>query len=880
MKRTFLIYSLVFSAACLVRLWFVFADGHLAIAAIGDSSEYLKDAHEFFEVLCGRASVSSLSLMMKQAGCVFPAFLIFGYLLSGHAPDGYSVIGPLIAQSVILALACVLIGASARKCFDEHTGYLAAILALIYPGFIVSSVRVLAENLAVFLISAICYLTVSLIQETSDKKKLLWSLLLGAAVALLQQTRSALVLIMVPVILAILIQVRKKSFSKTAISALFGFILVLAPIFCLQKMTLDNISFMPDRKQNYNLCVGLDPVGRGWITYPFMSFAGLENKSAPQIIKDQMRRNPSEFWSLLLDKPARLFKFHWNDFRTPIGFVAMSDQIFIHQFILAISFVGLGFGLFAKGDFKDDRNKFLSRCFLTGIVAVHAVYLLFSTLPRYGITAIPAVLIFAAYGFWSVIDLIKNKATRRDGLLVAGTGLSLLILLRLNIIAVLRAIPGITHFNTAFYTELTIKAFAYILFTALLFSIARTCHNFSKRSGWVITIIAILAMPFTVTQLSVHGRAHEWKTELVSGGQPIEQVIFVSKDKINDLLLRDCYVLIDCQNWHALGQNANVLVNGQNLIGPIFPIMPLVQNAGSKQEMESLFSSLLVGAGGTLHDLRQWYAIALPPAILANIANQEKPSLKIEIVCAQNRSRKSQFFGSYVPKRNQVIVPGLHYYSWDKTFCGVERPDEFSDPRFDEKFLLQELSEGKKDLSAHAGFQSGSYNIRLLAAPRIEPPVELFKSVQTSLKQSAPKINQKIELIRTAQYDRNTLWVITFNGNLMSAEKKSFTVPVNCTASVDSINKKAKQYFLPSSIEVDPGKNPLQFSFLASPSTLGEPVKSISFEMNEGGRAKSRQYFGVKNYRESYLPSLSWKDCSLTVSAIRSNPIADGFEIF
>lgn len=866
--------------ALLIRLWFVFADGHLAIAAIGDSSEYLKDAHEFFEVLCGRADFSTLALMMKQAGCVFPAFLILGYLLTGNIPDGYSVIGPLIAQSVTLAFACVLIGLCAHKCFDERTGYLAAALALIYPGFIVSSARVLAENLAVFLISAICYLTASLLQESNDKKKLGYALGLGITLALLQQTRSALVLVMVPVIFAILIQVRKKSFGKTAISAFFGFMLVLAPIFCLQKMTLDNISFMPDRKQNYNLCVGLDPVGRGWITYPFMSFAGLENKSAPQIIKDQMRRNPSEFWSLLLDKPARLFKFHWNDFRTPIGFVAMSDQIFIHQFILFISFLGLGFGLFAKGDFKDDQNKFLSRCFLVAIVAVHAVYLLFSTLPRYGITAMPIVLVFAAFGFWSVIDLVKNKATRKEGLLVAGTGLSLLILLRLNIIAVLRAIPGITHFNTAFYAELAVKAFAYIIFTALLFHIAHTCHSFSKRSGWVITVLAILAMPFTVTQLSVHGRAHEWKTELVSGGQPIEQVIYVRKDKINDLLLRDCYVLIDCQNWHALGQNANVLVNGQKLNSPIFPIMPLVQNIGSKQEMESLFSSLLTGAGGTLHDLRQWYAIALPPAILANIASQEKPALKIEIVCAQNRSRKSQFFGSYVPKRNQVIVPGFHYYSWDKTFCNVERTDEFSDPRFDEKFLLQELSEGKKDLSAHTGFQSGSYNIRLLAAPKIEPPVELFKSVQTSLKQASPKINQKIDLIRTAQYDRNTLWVVTFNGILMSEEKKSFAVPVNCSASIDSINQKAKQYFLPSSIELDHGDNPLQFSFLVSPSALGEPVKSISLEICEGGRAKSRQYFGVKNYRESYLPSLAWKDCNLTLSAMRSNPIGDGFEIF
>jgi len=864
-----------------VRLCFIFVDGHLAMAAIGDSSEYLKDAHEFYNVLTNSAPPVSLALMMKQAGCVFPLFLIFSYFISGHIPDGYSVIGPLLGQSLFSALTCIFIALTAKRCWDARIGLLSATLAIFYPGFIVNCSRVLSENLAVFLVTLVSYLTVSLIQETSENKKPGWALGLGIALALLQQTRSALVLFLVPVTIVLLVQIRSKTFLKTAISAISGFMLVLAPVFFLQNLSTGSISFMPDRKQNYNLCVGLDPNGRGWITYPFMSFAGLESKSASLIIKDQMRKNPSEFWSLLLDKPARLFKFPWNDFRTPIGPIAMSDQIFVHQLLIFLACLGLGFGLFFKSDeASEGRKKLLSRCLLIGIVAVHSVYVLFSTLPRYGVTAMPIILIFAAVGLQTVATLLKNKTTQKQGLLVAGTGLALLILLRLNLIAVLRAIPGITHFNTAFYAELAIKAVAYTLFTALLFHLARTCHNFSKRSGWIITLISIVLMPFTVTHLAAHGRAHEWKCDLVSNGKSINQNILVPKDKINDLLSRDCFILIDCQNWHALGQNADVLVNGKKLNSPIFPLMPLIQNSDSNQEMESLFSSLLIGGGGTLHDLRQWYAVSLPPAVLANIANQEKPAIQIEIVSSGQRTRKSQFFGSYVPKRNQVIIPGFHYYSWDKTFCGVERSDEFSDPRFDEKFLLQELSEGKKDLSGHTGFQSGSYNIRLLAAPKKEPAVELLRIVQTSLKQSSPKINQKIELLRTTQYDAHSIWIVTFKGNLMSGEKTSFAVPIKCTASINSLNKKLEQHFTPSSIEVDQGNNPVQFSFLASPTALKEQIKTISLEISEGGRAKSRQYFGVKNYRESYLPSLSWKDASLTISELRNNPIADGFEIF
>lgn len=916
MKRSLLItYLLIFACALAIRLWFALYDGHLDASAVCDSSEYLRDAAalskllsqppQFFfdsiKYLFGsldaqsaivlKEQYKSIEEMVRQAGSVYPAFLILGYALTGHAPDGYSVTGPIILQCLISAITCVFIGLTAGRCFSPKVGITAAILAVFYPGFIVNCVRVLSENLAAFLISAVALLTVNLIQETKNKVKPYLACALGICLALLQMTRPAMILVLIPVSIFLLWRMRssQRDLVKISVFALTGFALAILPPMCLQKLSMGTASFMPDRQKGYNLCIGLDTYTKGWIAYPFFSYMPLKTKSSTEIITQEISASPAGFFQLMLDKPARLLKSHWNDFRLPIGTIPMSDQIFFHQLVLMLSSVGIALCLFGKSDSDFAGNKFACRIFLLSLICVHGAYFIFSTLPRYGLTAMPFLIMFAAGCLHILFDLIKNNATRKYGLALVGSALLLLIILRFNAVGVLRALPGVTHFNTASYVELALRMIAYVLFVDLLFRISKNCHNISSRSRFSIVLLAPLLLPFTIPHLPVHGRPNEWKITLEPKFDTLTQEIELPKDRIADLQSRDCFLIIDCQNWHNLGQNATISVDGQKLESPIFPLMPFVQNLRQPQkqpdnkyyfEMENLFSWLLVGTGGTLPDLRQWYAVALPPSLIANSSGKEKATLKIEIKNRPGRNQKNLYFGTYVPKRHQVIIPGLRMYSWDKGVCGVERLDQFSDSRFDEKYQLTNLSEGNKDLSPDAGFQSGTYNIRILAAPKSVPAVQQFKTLQSSEPTTSKDLKLDVNLKRQTQYDRQSIWIVTFKGVLDSTQTNSFSIPVDIEASVTAGEKQFISRFTPSSIQVQKGSNPIEFSFPLVPSGLGSPVSSIDLKVKEGGRAKSNQFFGCTNYTAAEIKGLSWRDCVITVSEIRKNPIIEGCEVY
>lgn len=894
MKRSLLVaYLAIFACALAIRLWFVLCDGHLAVSAVGDSSEYLRDAAALSQLLLQNkfgdpVALKGIEEMMKQAGIVFPAFLALGYALTGHVADGYSVNGPVILQSLVSALSCILVGLTASKCWNARVGVTAAILASLYPGFIVNNVRVLGENLAVFLISAVALFTVYLVRDSNSKTRPYLALGLGISLALLQLTRPALILTLVPVLIVLCFQIRNfnREFLKISMLVLLGLALTVSPSMYLQKISTGTAGLMPDRRQNFNLLIGLDTNTRGWITYPFGNFSQAEGKSAPEILVEKMK-NPTEFAQLMLDKPARLLKFHWNDFRLPIGNIGMDDQIFFHQLVLLLCSLGVALGFFVKT--QEERNSVICRGFLLSLILMHSAYFFFSTLPRYGLSAMPFILMFAACGLHIVYNLISNAATRKYGLLLGGSALFLLILLRYNGIALLRSLPGVTHFNTAQYIELTLRMLIYVLFTDLLFRISKNCHNIASESRYAIVTTALLLLPFTVPHLPVHGRLNEWRVTLNPKFDRIEQEIKLPKDKIDDLLSRDCFLIIDCQNWHGLGQNANIFIDGQKLESPVFPLMPFVQNLRhiekfpdntSNLEMEYLFSGLMVGTGGTLPDLRQWYAISVPPSLIGNLAGKDKAALKIEIVNKPERNQKSLFYGTYVPKRHQVIIPGMHFYSWDKTICGVECADDFSDPRFDEKYLLTDLSEGGKDLSPDSGFQSGSYNIRLLAAPKSVPAVRQFRMQQTSESFSSGDLNLQLELKRRALYDRQSIWIATFKGVLDSTGAHSFSVPVEIMASARAGDEEFLTCFVPSSLQVQQRTNELQFSFPLCPSALGSPISSVQIKMKEGGRAKSSQYFGKTNYTAEDVKGLSWRDCVLNISEIGTNPLGEGFEIY
>ena len=78
---------------------------------------------------------------MHQSGPIFPLFLLSTYAVAGRPFDSKNWFPPLAAQSLLAALSCVLIAATASLGWNRSVGMVSGILAALYPGFIVNSVE-------------------------------------------------------------------------------------------------------------------------------------------------------------------------------------------------------------------------------------------------------------------------------------------------------------------------------------------------------------------------------------------------------------------------------------------------------------------------------------------------------------------------------------------------------------------------------------------------------------------------------------------------------------------------------------------------------------------------------------------------------------------
>ena len=106
----------------------------------------------------------------------------------------------------------------------------------------------------------------------------------------------------------------------------------------------------------------------------------------------------------MADKPARLFKFPWNDFKQPIGIFGQVEQVLVHQLIILAAMLGLVFSFAVKPQLPADRQRLFSRLFLLFLLALHCLYMLFITVPRYNLTAMPVLILFAACGLVTALS--------------------------------------------------------------------------------------------------------------------------------------------------------------------------------------------------------------------------------------------------------------------------------------------------------------------------------------------------------------------------------------------------------------------------------------------------------------------------------------------
>ncbi|MGE0265160.1 MAG: ArnT family glycosyltransferase [Candidatus Obscuribacterales bacterium] len=853
----FIAYAAVFLLALSLRAGFAYLETGPDYRYALDAAEYARSASalaaflqappdiagDMIKVFSGSGSYDSaayepLKEMVSQSGVIYPLFLVLAQKLFGQ-PVGSDFSAAILLQCMVSALACVFVGLAARRCFDCHRiGLSAAVLAAVYPGFIVNCPRLLSETLAAFFVSLALYLAIEVI--ACRRWKL--ALGLGMALAALELTRPALVLVGLAFTGIMLMRFSDVVTRRALVLLVLGAVCTVAPVMALQKLTLGQSSVVQDRKGLYNLAVGTNPDTSGWLAYPFMSFAGLDGPAAAGVLATRVIQRPLDYALTAVEKPYRLLAFPWNDFKKAMGggVVTLSRQILFHQVLLYLALIGLALGLGAT------RGSALGRLLALSLVLVHAGYFFFSTLGRYGVTAMPAVLIFSAAGLY-----LSGRLIRRGQVPVILCFGILFIVMQGDFTGYLRAVPLIPSFQAALLAQLGIKLVCALVFLAMV----ALCEPDSRSRGLTRLgfIAALVFLVLAILPVRACGRSNEWIVELEPHNQALTQVIDLAKIGPEKLASRDCYLLLDCRSWKEPGQLVDIFVNEKRLESPAMPLMPFVQESG-KREFEYVFSRALNPVGAGLLDLRQWFAIKLP---LQSLSGANK--LTVHIVRRPGKS-PARFYGSYLLRRDQVLIPSLNLYSWDKCLYGVEQKDGLCDPRFDERYPLPGLTSENRDLSQQPGLQAGTYNLRLLLAPSgssLGPTRNLA---------SRSHVDLPVSMSLRTKLPPNSL--LTVAGVVKSSRSDSFDLPIAVKALVKDRQGEYQSPWVPTSLALEPGSNNFAFSF---PVMLPEAVESeqlFDLEISSDGEEPAKD--------------IVFERLDLNVSELEgsASPISGGYEIY
>ena len=331
---------------------------------------------------------------------LFPLFLAGVYKLFGH---NFFIVR--LIQAVIGSLTCLLVYLIGKKVFNETIGFIAALLAIFYPGFISYTGLVLAETLAAFLMSSSIYF---LIKAASYQNRWGWYALAGIVLGLTVLCRPEMLLFPFLVLLGLL------SIYKSKKQALIGFFILLG---------LMSIVISPWTVRNYRLVHKFIPVTVGfganlWLgSHPEDLTEWYSDKEPIKSLVDKTQiefnaklrklafknitARPFIYLKLCIKKFFRFWlTSHSNTFKgLEESFVSTIQSRNYKIFFQKAIFFAINMGLILLGFF----GIFLARkrwkaAFLLLSIIIYKVFLhmLLYSAPRYQIPIMPFMLVFTA----------------------------------------------------------------------------------------------------------------------------------------------------------------------------------------------------------------------------------------------------------------------------------------------------------------------------------------------------------------------------------------------------------------------------------------------------------------------------------------------------
>ncbi len=882
----------VFGVALVARLLFNFGGGHPDATFACDASEYLRDAQGVLKIaslpidfwfaaipsLWGAGDVSTVRTALSSlrelaiAGPIFPIFIAISFAIAGQPADYSHSIPPVVAQCILTSLTCVLVAITARAIWNSRVALIAGFIAALYPAFIINSGRLYSESFSCFLTTTVMAICVHAMRQRRISP---WvSLVLGTTLACLQMTRSIMVILTVGALTVVCLFASKSTRWRDLAIALCGFALVFVPWLCVQKMAFGSASFVVDRAGQYNLFMGTNTQTGGWLSYPYPDGTGIQSKGLPQIVKESIAVSPSRWMRLMLDKPIRLFKMPWNDFKVQVGPLTVGTQALIHQFLLLLAAVGAVLA-FKK---RDERNSAIL-C-ISAVALLHLVYLLFISVPRYNLCAMPSIILFSAFAISLAFARFSSTSAR---LLISMV--LLLGVLHFDWLQIL--IPGLHQLSLALAVTAGVKILAVCnwLWCVVLFA-QQTEGRLSNLQKLLVATSGLIVLVFGCLPLNAHGRYLEWKAPVTSTN-PISRHMLLSEKQAQRLLNSHSYLLIDVGSLRSFQTDLSVKINGVALNGPVVALAPFVQDlsafklvgqSGLYLEFEDILRGLAASADKHLLDLRQWALIPVDSEALKRCLGSDR---KLDVTLDAATDGNVTVYGGYLKGANRLTVPSIDKYSWEKAFYGVENIQGLSDLRYDREISV---SSSSKDKSL------GSPFVLLLSGA---PAPNGSRSLTTLRASSKPLSGvHGVQIDNFSPYAKDDLWLVRLRGKARSTKAPIVAnIAVQATSQVEA--DKSKQTVTANSPEAAIG--------WGSNAGVFKPIPGVSYEYSSPWAARALnvgavwqqidiafplQPSGMPGHLQSIKATLSntsgleVEDLQLDVYLMPGFPTGIGYEVF
>lgn len=761
----------IFVAAFAVRWIYNFCFEHSNNFASCDAFEYIQNAQLLLDMknfgsnfwaaasacLTGQASAPDWTLVrstlapMKDfyiSGPVFPAFLAVTGLVCGlgsniaQANQSITGIWPALLTGNVLvsALTCVMIALTANEAFGKRSATVAGWISVFYPAFIVNSGRLYSETFATCLLTALTYLTVRGFRKGGNSLPLIF--LSGFLAAALQLSRSIMVavsLVLIP--LTALQKYSKDTFNVKAcgkalcwlLPLFLGFSLVAIPWLSFQKLAFGTGGLVVDRVGRYNFFIGNNIDIQGWLSYPYPDGRGVESRSFGDLAVSAVKKNPVRWARLMLDKPLRLFKYPWNDFRTAIGPFTFHSQVLYHQLVVLFGLLGCAFAAFTSFAAQISRRELFARTFLFGLLAFHCVYYSFITVPRYNLSSIPEFIIFGAAAITLLCGMLRQVSLRGLASGIILTALSIFVLCQIDFAAIVDSMSMLTNswtYQMSWGVDTASRTVLLLLLGAFSFHLVGKLQGHIKISRLIVVAATVAFLPLFIIPERANGRLGEWSENLGAGRSINQQLTLNRKDS---LLQRgqSIYLLIDTQGVRQRADGLKVTVNGTEISGPFLPSLCFAESFDRfledspghvEREGERMWSSLSYSADMANVDQRQWTMVNLPNEVIQDARKRAdidgRGVLQFNVEISNTAAAPIRIYGSPSLSTKEQMIPSVSDYSWEKAFYGVENPRGLTDTRYDIKIPILTRQASDNDLSTAIGTQRGYYNIALLVSPQ------------------------------------------------------------------------------------------------------------------------------------------------------------------